>query len=110
MCFEKVNGLPTSKFGCSLDKVIQLRHIWSKLNADLMSLVETHINKKLFLYTDPIHKIMLRNQLATSMLSDNENELIGRRQQGGAITEAQVEIDKHKTSTGADSTRLDRWN
>ena len=42
--FENVNGLPTYKNGFKSDKVKRLRHVWSKLETDVMSLAETQIN------------------------------------------------------------------
>ena len=39
--FENVNGLLISKCGFHSEKVSSLRHIWSKLNVDIIPLVDT---------------------------------------------------------------------
>ena len=39
LCFENTNGFPTFNIGCHYDKVKRLKHTWSRLNADLISLV-----------------------------------------------------------------------
>ena len=45
--FENVNGFPTQSSGYNSDKVKKLRHLWSKLETDVVSLVETQINPSL---------------------------------------------------------------
>ena len=61
---KKFNGLPTSKPGCHSDKVSELIHVWSKLNADFTSLVETQINPSLLPNKDSLHATMFLNQRA----------------------------------------------
>ena len=86
MKFENVNGLPASKSGWNSDKVSRLRHVWSKINADIMSLVETKINQSLLPNTDSLYAIMFLNDRAMSTISTNANELIGKMQQGEVTT------------------------
>ena len=78
LCFENFNGLPTTKSGCHSDKISSLRHVWSKLNADVIALVETQINTSLLPNKESIHTTMFRNNPATSILSNNTNEIIGK--------------------------------
>ena len=80
MWFENTNGLPTSKSGYYFNKVNKLRNLWSKLNKDFSSLVETQINPSLLFNKDIRHATMFKNQSDTSALSKNKNELIGKRQ------------------------------
>ena len=77
---------------------------------DFIPLVETQINQSLIPNKDSLHVAIFLNHPAASMLSNNANELVGRRQQGEVITAAKGEIAKHATSTGADPTRLGRRN
>ena len=49
---------------------------------------------------------MFRHQPATSMISNNTNELIGRRQEGGSMIAVKVEVSKNATTIGADPTGL----
>ena len=84
--------------------------MWSKLEVDFISLVETQINPLLLSFKESLHTAMFRNQPATSILSNNTNELIGRRQQGGVMLAVKGEVAKYATSTGADPTGLGRWN
>ena len=58
--FKNANGLPTSKSGCNSDKVSILRHVWSKLNVDFMSLVETQISPLLLPNKDSLHTSMFQ--------------------------------------------------
>ena len=90
LCFENFNRLPTSKSGCRSDKVSRLRYVWSKLNVDFVSLIETQINRSFLRNKDYLHKSMRHNQLAISALSNNKNEFIGRRQQGGPMLAVKV--------------------
>ena len=77
--FENTNGLPTSKSGCHSKKINRLRHLYSKLNAEFTSQVETQINPPLLTNKDSFHAKMFKNQPATSTLSDNKNELSSKR-------------------------------
>ena len=107
--FENVNRLPASKTRCHSDKLSRLRHIWSKLNINFILLL-TQINPSLPPIKYYPHAAMLQNNLATSTLRNNMNELIGRRQQYGSMKAAQGEVAKHATSTGTDPTSVGRWN
>ena len=53
---------------------------------------------------------MFRNQPTVSIISNNTNELIGRRRHGRLIAAAKVDVDKHLTPTGIDPTGLDICN
>ena len=86
LCFENFNRLPTSKHGCNSDNVSSLRHVWSKLNVDFKSTIETQIDLLLLPNKDSLHAAMFQNHAAKSMLLNNANKLIGRSQQGGAMT------------------------
>ena len=77
--FENVKGLPTNNSGCKSDKVKKLRHLWSKLEIDVVSLVETQINPSLLTHKDSLHYALFRHQPASSIHNNNSNELIGKR-------------------------------
>ena len=49
---------------------------------------------------------MFQNYTATSMLSNNVNKLIGRRENGRIMTAVKGDVAKHGTSTGVDPTGL----
>ena len=57
---------------------------------------------------DSLCAALFCHQLATSILSNNSNELTGRRQQGGAMLIVRGEVSKHTTTTGANPTGLGR--
>ena len=97
--FENANGLPTSKSGCHSEKVSHLRQIWSKLNVDFTPLVKTQINPSLIPNKESSHATVFQNYADTSILSNNTNELIGRRQQGIVMTIVKRDIVKCATST-----------
>ena len=59
---------------------------------------------------DSLNTAMFQHYVATSILSNNTNELIGARQQGGVMTIVKGDIAKYAISTGADPTGLNRWN
>ena len=94
MCFENSNGLPTSKSVCHSDKVNTIRLLWKKLNADSISLVETQIKPSFLTNKDSLHTTMFKNQPVTSMISNNKNELTGRRQQGGVMVAVKGEFPR----------------
>ena len=75
-----------------------------------MSLVETQINLSLLPSKDSLYTALFRHQPATYILSNNTNELIGRRKKGGSMIAVKGEVSKHATATGADPTCLGRWN
>ena len=77
--FENVNGLPTSKSVSHSDKVSSLKNIWSKLNTDFESPVENYVNPSLFPNKDSLRAAIFQNHAASSMLSNNVDELIGKR-------------------------------
>ena len=108
--FENVNRLPTSKSGRHSDKVNRLRHLWSNINVNFTSLVETQINPSLRTKKDSLHATMFENQLATSILSNNKNKLTGRRQKCVVMSVVKGECSKHATYIGAAPTGLGRWN
>ena len=85
--FENVNSLPKTKSSFHSDKIISLKHVWPKLNVDLITLVETHVNPSLIPSKDYIHSTIFRNYPATSILSNNVNEVIGRRKKGRVMAE-----------------------
>ena len=109
LCFENVNRLSTSKSGSRSDKFSRLRHIWSKLNVNVASLVETQINPSFLPTKHYLCAIIFRSHSA-SILSNNANELAGRRKQGSAMLVAKCKISKHAASTRLDPTGLSRWN
>ena len=98
------------KWLCKLDKVKKVWHSLSKLVVDFISLAETQINLSLLPIKDSLHTALFQHQPATSMLSNNSNELIGRRQQGRAMIDVRGEVSKHTTATGSDPTGLGRCN
>ena len=52
---------------------------------------------------------MFRNYPATSMLSNNANEIVVKIQQGGVMNAVKGQRNKYATSIGTDSTGLCRW-
>ena len=63
--FENVNGLPNNSSGYKSDKVKKLRHLWSKLETDVVSLVETQIKPSLLSHKDSLHYALFCNQPAS---------------------------------------------
>ena len=62
----------------TMKKVSGLRHAWSKINEYFKSLLETQINLSLLPNKESLHTTMFLNHLATSILSNDANELSGR--------------------------------
>ena len=110
LCFENLNGLPTSKNGCKPDKVKKLRYLWLKPETDIASLAETQTNPSILSSKDSLHTALLRHQSATSMLSNNSNEFIGKRQQSGSILAIRGAVSKYATAICTYPTGLGRWN
>ena len=108
--FENVNGFPNKSFDYNSCKVKKLRHLWSKLETDVVSLVETQINPSLLHQKDSLHHALFRHKPASSIHNNNSNELIGKRQQGGVMLAIRGQVSKHATGTGSDPTGLGRWN
>ena len=79
MHFENLSSLPTVKTGFHSDKLDRIHHLCTKLNVELISLVETQSNPSLISSKDSLHTIMLKNKPYASILSNNQNELIGKR-------------------------------
>ena len=92
--FENVNGLPTNNSGCKSDKVKKLRHLWSKLETDVVSLAETQIKPSLLTHEDSLHYALFRHQPASSIHNNNSKELIGKRQQGGIMMAIRGAVSK----------------
>ena len=82
--------------------------MWSELETDVVSLSETQINPSLLAHKDSLHYDMFRHQPASSIHSNNSNELIGKRQHGGIMISIRGKVVKYATVTGADSTGLGR--
>ena len=59
---------------------------------------------------ESIHLTMFKNKPATSILSNDRNELVGIRGYCGTIAEVKVDFSRHVASTGADPTCLGRQN
>ena len=108
--FENVNGLSQVCNGCQSQKVTKLRRLWSKLDADVVSLVETQINPSFPSNNQSLHYALFRNQLASYIHNNNSNELINHRQQGGVLVVIRGQASRHATATGSDPTGLGRWN
>ena len=75
-----------------------------------MYLVEIQTNPLILSSKDSLHISLFYHQPATSTLSNNSNELIGRRQQGGSMLVVRGEVSKHEIAAGTDPTGLGRWN
>ena len=110
LCFENVNGLSQVCNGCQSHKVKKLRRLWSKLDADIMSLVETQINPSFPSYDQSLHHILFRNQLASYIHNNNSNKLLNNRQQGRAMVAIRGQVSRHAAATRSDPTGLGRWN
>ena len=108
--FENVNGFPYGSTGYNSHKVKKLRHLWSKLDTDVVSLVETQINPSLLRNKDSLHRALFRHQPASSIHTNDSNELISKRQQGGVMMAIRGQVSKCTTETGSDPTGLGKWN
>ena len=57
-----------------------------------------------------MHNDFFRNHIAKLIISNNANELIGRRQKGRVMTKVKFKMAKHETLTGSYHTSLSKWN
>ena len=110
--FENVNGLsPELGYSKTSWKYGRLRHIFHRLQVDVLSLVETQLNLDLTTKTFSLRNKLFQNRTATvSIASHNTYELLGKRQQGGVLTGVMGSLTNAVVATGSDSTGLGRWN
>ena len=86
----------------------KFRHLWTKFNACLILLVETQIKPALTSNKDSLHTTMFKNKPATTILSNNKNELAGKIQQGCVIAVVNRNFARCATSADLDPTGLGR--
>ena len=109
--FDNVNGLSPDlgyskiswKYGC-------LRHVFHRLQVDVIILVETQLNLDLTTKTFSLRDKLFQKRTAVSIASHNKHELLGKRQQGGVFTGIMGFLTNTVVATGSDSTSLGRWN
>ena len=76
----------------------------------MVCLAETQINSALVPYTFLIRDKLFRNKESVSILTNNKQEYLGARQQGGVFTGITGSASSVAISSGTDSTGLGRWS
>ena len=111
LLFENVNGLPPDMGYChSSWKYKRLRNIISRLQVDAISLAETQINPAVVSSTFSMRNKIFQQKESVSILTNNQNEHLGMRQQGGIFTGITGSTSTVAIASGSDHTGLGRWN
>ena len=111
LLFENVNGLPPDMGYChSSWKYKRLRNIISRLQVDAVSLVETQINPAVVSPTFSMRNKLFLQKESVSILTNNKQENLGMRQQGGVFTGITGSMSEVVIASGSDPTGLGRWN
>ena len=109
--FENVNGLPPDMGYCNSSwKCNRLRNLTSRLQVDAVCLAETQINPALVPCTFSMRNKIFRQKESVSILTNNKQEHLGMRQQGGIFTGAMGLMSGVAVASGSDHTGLGRWN
>ena len=109
--FENVNGLPPDMGYCNSScKHNRLRNLTSRLQVDAVCLAETQINPALVPCTFSMRNKIFRQKESVSILTNNKQEHLGMRQQGGIFTGAMDLMSGVAIASGSDHTRLGRCN
>lgn len=109
--FENVNGLPPDMGYCNSSwKYNRLRNLTSRLQVDAVCLAETQINPALVPYTFSIRDKIFQQKESVSILTNNNQEHLGMRQQGGVFTGVMGSTSGVAIASGSDPTGLGRWN
>ena len=86
LMFENANGLPPDMGYCNSSwKHNRLRNIFSRLQVDAACLAETQVNPVLVPSTFSIRNKLFQQKESVSILSNNNQENLGMRQQGGGV-------------------------
>ena len=105
--FKNVNGLNiTRKVWKFTYKYRRLRKLWSCLQVDLINVVETKINPSLLAQQQEFKDNLFWSEIHHTIFSNNSNELIGVRQQGGVLFSVRGDIAKFCIGSGSDSSNL----
>ena len=108
--FENVNGLPISHSAWRLShKHKRLRQIIRRLDIDSVAIDETQINPSLLFNSNIVHDNLFRSEHHADVISNNSNELLRRRKQGGIMLSTRNDLSKHSSTVGLDSTGLCCW-
>ena len=111
LLFENVNGLPPDMGYCNTSwKYKRLKNLTSRLQVDAMCLAETQINPALVPYTFSIRDKLFQQKESVSILTNNKQEHLGMRQQGGVFTGIIGPASGVAIASGSDHTGLGRWN
>ena len=109
--FENVNGLPPDMGYCNSSwKYNRLRNLISRLQVDAICLAETQINPALVLHTFSMRDRIFQQKESVSILTNNKQEHLGMRQQGGVFTGVTGLLSGVAIASGSDCTGLGRWN
>ena len=111
LLFENVNGLPPDMGYCNTSwKYKRLKNLTSRLQVDAMCLAETQINPALVPYAFSIRDKIFQQKESVSILTNNKQEHLGMRQQGGVFTGIIGPASGVAIASGSDHTGLGRWN
>ena len=94
----------------TLWKCKRLRHITSRLQTDVVCLAETRINPVLVPHAFLLRDKLFRGKESMSILTNNKQEHLGIRQQGGVFTGVIGPVSSMVISAGSNPTGLGRWN
>ena len=109
--FENVNGLPPDMGYCNSSwKYNRLRNLTSRLQVDAVCLAETQINPALVPHTFSMRNKIFCQKESVSILTNNKQENLGMRQQGGVFTGIMGLMSGVAVASGSDHTGLGRWN
>ena len=111
LLFENVNGLPPDVGYCNLSwKHGRLRHVISRFQVDAAYLAETQINLALALCTFSMRDRIFKNKELVSILTNNKQEYLEIRKQGGVFTVITGLASCAATLTESDPLGLRIWN
>jgi len=85
-----------------------LKYIWKVLNINIISLVETQINKTLLDQTQDMSNNLFRGSNHFTIFSSNQNKLIGKWIQGRILTTIKGKSIKLIKRSGFDPINLGR--
>ena len=75
----------------------------------MIGIVETHINPELLSRSKEVKENIFRSDINNTILTNNGNELIDARQQGGVLYSVRGELSRFTRASGVDETMLGRW-
>ena len=105
-----MNGLNVTHKAWKLSyKYRRLRRLWTRLEVDLINLIETKINPSLLSRVSDFKDNLFRSSIHHTIFANNSNEHLGVRQQGGVLSSARGDIASFCVGSGADPLKLGRW-